>query len=76
MSFPNDSYRREGKHPAATIDEKQRSLNAKVLARAANCSQSKSDESRTGRPTFVEDFVLEHARFGQQADSRESAGCF
>ena len=34
----------------------------------------KPDESRTGSPTFTEDFLLEHSRFGQQGDSIEFAG--
>ncbi len=76
MSFPYDNYRREGKRPAATVDEKQNSLNSVFLAPAASHSQNKPGESRTGSPTFAEDFLMEHSRFGQQADSIEFAGCF
>ena len=76
MSFPNDNYRRVGKRPAATVDARQHSVNPVMRTRAAHYSKNKPDESRTGRPTFMEDFLLEHARFGQQADSKEFAGCF
>jgi hypothetical protein len=60
----------------ATIDEKQHSLYPMVVARAANCSQNEPDESRTGRLTFIEDFLLEHSPIGLQADSIGFAGCF
>lgn len=76
MSFPNDNYRRVGKPEAATVDERQHSLNSILLARAARRSQKEPNKPRTGRPTFGEDFLLEHSRFGQQADSTELAGCF
>jgi hypothetical protein len=76
MSFPNDNCRRAGKPSAATLDERQNSLNSILLARAAHHSQNKPDESPTGRPTFVEDFLLEHSRFVQNADSKVFAGCF
>jgi hypothetical protein len=42
----------------------------------AGNSQNKPDESQTGRPTFIEDFLLEHSHFGQQADSRVFTGYF
>jgi hypothetical protein len=61
---------------ATTIDERQHSLNSILPARAAGHSQTKPDESRTGRPTFIEDFLLEHSPFDQQADSTGFAGCF
>jgi hypothetical protein len=61
---------------ATTIDERQHSLNPILPARAAGHSQTQPDESRIGRPTFIEDFSLEHSPFGQQADSKEFAGCF
>jgi hypothetical protein len=59
-----------------TADEKQPSLNpVMMLTRAAHYSKNKASESRTGKPTFREDFLLEHSRFGQ-ADSKGYAGCF
>jgi len=77
MSVRHGNYRRTGKRPAATVDERQRSLNpVMMLTRAARHSQNKPDESRTGRPTFREDFILEHSRFGQQGDPIEFVGCF
>lgn len=69
MSFPNDNYRCGEELPASTVDERQHSLNPVVRTRAAHYPKNKPDESRTGRPTFIEDFLLEHSRFGQQADS-------
>ena len=76
MSIRHSNYRRVVKRPATTVDERPHSLNSILPARAANHSQNKPDESRTGRPTFKEDFLLEHSGFGQQADSIEFAGCF
>jgi hypothetical protein len=76
MSFPKDNSRRVGKPPAATVDERQSSLNPLVRIRAAHYSKNKPDESRTGRPAFAEDFLLEHSRFDQQADSIVLASCF
>jgi hypothetical protein len=76
MSFSNDNYRRVGKRPAVTADERQPSLNSILLARAACLSQNEPDESRTGRPASIKDFLLEHSRFVQNADSRVFAGCF
>ncbi len=77
MSIRHSNYRRVGKRPAVTVDERQRSLNpVKMLTRAARHSQNKPDESRTGRPTFREDFLLEHSRFVQQSDSIEFVSCF
>ena len=76
MSIRHSNYRCVEERPATTVDERQHSLNSILLAQAAGHSQTKPDESRTGRPTFIEDFLLEHSRFGQQADSMECAGCF
>src|ERR1017187_3419030 len=76
MSIRHSNYRCVKERPATTVDERQHSLNSVLLGRAAGHSQNKPDESRTARPTFIEDFSLEHSRFGQQADSTEFAGCF
>jgi hypothetical protein len=76
MSIRHSSYRRIEKRPTTTVDERQHSLNSNLPARAACHSLAKPDESRTSRPTFIEDFSLEHSRLGQQADSTEFAGCF
>ena len=76
MSVRHSNYRRAGKGPAVTADERQQSLKSILLARATRHSQNKPDKSRTGRPTFIEDFLLEHSRFDQQADSIVFAGCF
>ena len=74
MSIRHSNYRRVGKH---TADERQRSLNpVMMLGRAARDSRKKPDQSRTGKPTFREDFLLEHTRFGQQVYSLDLAGCF
>ncbi len=75
MSIRHINYRRVGE-AATTVDERQHSLNPILLAPAVNHSENKPDESRTGRLTFKEDFLLEHSGFGQQADSKEFAGCF
>ena len=76
MSFPNDNYRRVGKRPAAPVDERQHSLDPVMRTRATHYSKNKPDKSRTSRPTFIEDFLLEHSPIGQQADSIGFAGCF
>jgi hypothetical protein len=76
MSIRHSNYRRVVKRPATTVDERQHSLNSILPPRAANHSQNKPDESRTGTPTFKEDFLLEHSGFGQKADSIEFACCF
>jgi hypothetical protein len=78
MSIRQRNYRRVVERPATTVDEGQHSLKAVLLVRAASHSKNKPDESRTCRPTstFKEDFLLEHSGFGQQADSKEFAGCF
>ena len=76
MSIRHSNNRCIEERPATNVGERQHSLNPILSARAARHSQNKPDESRTGRPTFKEDFSLEHSRFGQQADSIELAGCF
>jgi hypothetical protein len=76
MSARHGNYRRVGKRPAVTADERQHSLNPVMRTQAVHDSKNKPDESWTGRPTFREDFLMEHSRFGQQADSIELAGCF
>ena len=69
--------RRVGRRPAMTADERQHSLNPVMMpTRVAHHSQNKPDESRPSRPTFSEDFLLEHSRFGKNADSNLLAGCF
>jgi hypothetical protein len=76
MSVRHSNYHCVEDRPATTIDERQHSLNSILLPRAAGDSQTKPDESRTGRPTFIEEFLLEHSHFGQQADSIEFVGFF
>jgi len=76
MSVRHRKYRCEEKRPAATVDESQHSLNPVMLTRAGDYSKDKPDESRKGRSPFIEDFLLEHSRFGQQPDSKGFAGCF
>jgi hypothetical protein len=68
MNFPNGNYSYVEDHPATTVDERRHSLSPVVRTRAAHNSKSKPDESRTGKESFIEDFMLEHSRFGQQAD--------
>src|ERR1019366_6406015 len=72
MSIRHSNYRCVEERPATTVDERQHSLNSILLAQAAGHSQTKPDESRTGRPTFIEDFFLNHSRFAQKADSISS----
>jgi hypothetical protein len=76
MSVRHSNHRRVRKPSAATVPERQRSLNPMMLTRAARHSKKEPDDSRTGRPTFLEDFLLEHSRFGQQSNSLEFVGCF
>lgn len=77
MSVRHSNYRRAGKRPGIAADQRQHSLNPVImLTRPARPSQKKPDESRTGRSAFREDFLLEHSRFEQHADSIELAGCF
>ena len=76
MSIRHSNYLCVEEAPATTGDESQHSLNSILLARAAGDSQTKPDESRTGRPTFIEEFLLEHSHFGQQADSIKFVGFF
>jgi hypothetical protein len=76
MSIRHSNFLCVEEVPATTVDERQHSLNSILLTRADGHSQTKPDELRTGRPTFIEDFLLEHSPFGQQADSKEFAGCF
>lgn len=66
----------EERPATTTVDESQHSLNPVTRTRVTRLLQKNPDESRTGRPTFIEDFALEHSRFGHQADSIEFAGCF
>ncbi len=77
MSARHSNYLRLEKRQAVIADERQDSPNpVKILTRVTHHSQNKPDESRPGRPNFREDFLLEHSRFGQQADSIEVPGCF
>ena len=76
MKFPNDNFRCGEERLASTVEERQHSLNPVVRTRATHSPKNKPDESRTGRPAFIEDFLQEHSRFGQQADSIEFASCF
>jgi hypothetical protein len=77
MSIRHGKYRRASNRSAATADKRQQSLNPVMMrTRTGLHSAKKKDESRTVKPTFIEDFLLEHTRFGQQADSTELAGCF
>ena len=76
MSICQSNYRCIEEGPATTVDEGKHSLNFTLLERGPGHSQTKPDELRTDTPTFIEDFLLEHSPFGQQADSIEFAGCF
>lgn len=76
MSIRHSHYRCVEERLATTVDERRHSLNSILPARAADHSHTKPDESRTVRPTFIEDFLLEHSPDGKQADSIEFAGCF
>jgi hypothetical protein len=76
MSVRHRKYRCEEKRPAATVDESQHSVNPVMLTQTAHYPKNTPDESRTGRSTFNEDFLLEHSRPGQQSDSEGFAGCF
>jgi len=76
MSIRQSNYRCVEELPATTVDERLHSFNSDLLAQKSRKPQNKPDESRTGVPTFKEDFSSEHSRFTQQADSRVLAGCF
>ena len=76
MSVRQSNYRYLGKPSAVAVDERQHSLNSLLLARAARHSQNQPDESLPGGTTFREDFLMEHSRLGQRADSKVFAGCF
>jgi len=76
MSVRNRNYRCGEERPASTDDEKQYSLDSIPLARAARHSQNKPDESRPGRPTFIEDFLLEHFSFRQPSRFDSVRGLF
>jgi len=77
MSIRHGNYRRTSIRPAVTVDERQQSLNPVMMrTRTVRHSAKKTDESRPVKLTFIEDFLLEHTRFGGQADSAELAGCF
>jgi hypothetical protein len=75
MSIRHSSSSCVEEHPATTVDERQHSFNSILRGRVGGHSQNKPDESQTGRPTFTEEFLLEHSRFSQQADSTEFV-CF
>ena len=76
MSIRHSSSSCVDEHSATTVGERQHSFNPILVVRAAGQSQTKPDESRESRPTFIEDFLLEHSPRGQQADSMNFAGCF
>ena len=76
MSVRQNNYCCEENCPATTVDESQHLRNPVMRTRAAHYSQNNHDESRTGKPNFKEDFLLEHSCFDQQADSIVFAGCF
>jgi hypothetical protein len=65
MSVRHSNYRCVEKRPAKTVDEGQYPLNSILLPRAACDSLNEPDESRTGTPTFIEDYLLEHSPIGQ-----------
>lgn len=71
MSVHHSNHRCVGKPPAATADERQRTRNPVMLDQVARHPQSEPDESYPVRPTFREDFLLEHSRFGRHTDSIE-----
>jgi hypothetical protein len=76
MSVRHSNHSRVRKPLAATVAERQRSLNPMMVTRAARHSQREPDVSCPRRPTFRGDFLLEHSRFGQQAGSIGFVGCF
>lgn len=66
MSLPNVNSRCREELSASTVHERQHSLNPMERTRAVHYSQNEPDESRMGRPTFMEDFLLEHSRFASK----------
>jgi hypothetical protein len=76
MSIRHNNNRCVEERPATTGDQRKHSVNSVRIARATSHPQNKPEQSRTGRPTFKDDFLMEHSGFGQQADSTEFAGCF
>ena len=76
MSEHHRNQRRVREALATAVVERTRSLNPGMSTRAARHSKKEPDDSCPRKPTFREDFLLEHSRFGQQADSTGFVGCF
>lgn len=62
--------------PALVLQHGQRSFNGAKLAGMTNPTRITLDEQRTEKPTFSEDFTLEHSRSGPQITSKGFAGFF
>ena len=71
MSVRHSNYLRVGEPPVATVDENQRYQNPVMLTTVIRRVKNEPYESRPVKPAFRKDFVLEHSRFGKQADSVE-----
>lgn len=76
MSVRHSNQRRVREALATAVAERPRPLNPMMLTRAARHSKKQPDDSGPRKPTFREDFLLEHSRVGQHADSIGLVGCF
>jgi hypothetical protein len=68
MSFPKKRLSMKGS-PALVLEERQGLFNAADLGGLINSNQIKLDETRAGKRTFFEDFMLEHSLSGPQVTS-------
>ena len=68
MSFPKKRLSMK-RSPAVVPDKGQHSLNASERAGLTYSTQVKLGETRTGKRTFFEDFMLEHSLSGPQVTS-------
>ena len=76
MSIRHNSNTCVEESPATIDGESQHSFNSIFPPRVECRSKNKCAESTKTRPTFMEEFLFEHSRYGQQADSIESVRFF
>jgi len=68
MSFPKKRLSMKGS-PTSVLEERPESFHAADLAGLINSNEIKLDETRAGKRTFFEDFMLEHSLSGPQVTS-------
>jgi hypothetical protein len=64
------------KFPAAIPDKGRHSLNPAEPDGLINFTQARLDETRTGKRSFFEDFMLEHSLSGPRVSSMKPAFFF